>query len=61
MITIGLDGTLLYNIGIECLSIIITLIVYLSSKRWFSDTYDNRILCFCEASVILILTADIFT
>ncbi|MCI2061703.1 MAG: GGDEF domain-containing protein [Eubacteriaceae bacterium] len=59
MITIGTGGTLLYNIGIDSLSIIIVLIVYISSKRWFSDTYDNRILCFCDAAVLFILMSDI--
>lgn len=59
MIAFNLTHTLLFNIGVNTFSCIITLIILYSYKRNFADTYDARLLCKIEALILLILLADI--
>ena len=59
MIVFDLDETLLFNIGINIFSYIITLIIFYRVKRGFADTYDIRLLLKSEAATLLVLLADI--
>lgn len=59
MIALNPIGTLLFNVGINTFSCIITLIIFYSYKRNFADTYDVRLLRKIEAIISLILLADI--
>lgn len=59
MIVFDLDETLLFNIGINIFSCIITLIIFYRVKKNFVDTYDIRLLLKSEAATLLVLLADI--
>lgn len=59
MITFDPSKTLIFNIGIDAFSCIITLIIFWSYKKDFADTYDVRLLRKMEATVLLILLTDI--
>ena len=59
MITFDPSHTLLFNIGINTYSCIITIIILYSYKRSFADTYDVRLIRKIEITVILILLTDI--
>ncbi len=59
MITFNTDATLIFNIGIDIFSCIIILIIYFSFKNDFSDSYDNRLMCKLELSVLCVLITDI--
>ena len=58
MIVFDSGATLLFNIGIDIFSCIITLITFFSAKRDFPDTYDSRLLRKIEITTLLILLAD---
>lgn len=59
MIAFDLTHTLLFNIGVNTFSCIITLIIFYSYKKNFADTYDIWLLCKIEVLILLILLADI--
>lgn len=59
MIALDLTHTLLFNIGVNTFSCIITLIIFYSYKKNFADTYDIWLLCKIEVLILLILLADI--
>lgn len=61
MIRFDLGETLLFNVGINSFSIIITLIIFCSVKRDFADTHDIRLFRKIEITILLVLLADIAT
>jgi len=61
MISLDLDITLFYNVGIDLFSIAVLLFLYDSCRRGFADTHDTRLLCQTELAVILTMFSDIGT
>lgn len=59
MIRFDLGETVLFNIGINIFSGIITLIILYSVKEIFADTYDIRLLLKMEMGILLVLLADV--
>lgn len=58
MIIFNLDETLVFNMGINIFSGIITLIIFYSIKKVFADTYDIQLLRKIAATTILVLLSD---
>ncbi len=56
-----LNGTLLFNIGIDLFSAMVALIICMSYHRFFSDTCENQLMRRLEVSLILLLITDIGT
>jgi diguanylate cyclase (GGDEF)-like protein len=53
--------TLLFNVGVNAFSCMITAMVYFRYKKDFADTYDNLLLRRLQAAVFWILFTDILT
>ncbi len=61
MISVDLSATLLFNMGIDLFSCMILIIILVSCRKDFADTYDIRLLQKIAAGVVVILIADTFT
>lgn len=59
MIVFNIEQTLLYNVGINTFSLLIALIIYLSYRRNFAETYDVLLLRRVQLTVIVTLISDI--
>ncbi|MEA4954112.1 MAG: GGDEF domain-containing protein [Pseudoflavonifractor sp.] len=58
MILLDPQGTLLFNVGIDVFSAIVTVILYCSYKNDFTNTCDNLMMRRIEMFVLLVLLTD---
>ena len=58
MVVFDINQTLLYNIGIGVFSLMIALIIYVSYRKNFAETYDVLLLRRMQLSVVVTLLSD---
>src|SRR5574344_2128874 len=57
-VTFDVTSTLLFNIGMDVFAILVILIVFFSSNRLRSNSYDQRLLRRIQLTLIAVLTTD---
>src|SRR5574344_630496 len=57
-VTFDVRSTLLFNIGMDAFAILVILIVFFSSNRLRSNSYDQRLLRRIQLTLIAVLTTD---
>ena len=58
MVVFDINQTLLYNLGIGAFSLIISLVIYISYRKNFAETYDVLLLRRMQLSVMVTLLSD---